>query len=172
MKVLDIIRKARKTCRDSMNKIETIRVIREARPDVGLKGAKDFWEWIDLNGDGLSAPRLAGHWCEEHWQDNEICGCPMLTVEQEKPEVEVAAKTNRSSPSRQEPEPELSDAENVPDPQQQVQAFNCKCGDRQCRNEWHSLAMWLEQDLLNNYRMLLACADARVNVLHGDKESA
>jgi hypothetical protein len=76
MKVLDIIRKARKTFRDSMNKIEVIRVIREARPDIDLKGAKDFWEWIERNGDGLSAPRLACHWCVEHWQDNEICGCP------------------------------------------------------------------------------------------------
>jgi hypothetical protein len=76
--LVSVIHKARKVYRETFNKIEAIKVIRMARPDVGVKGAKDFWDWIDANGDGLSAPKLAGHWCEEHWQDNEICRCPSV----------------------------------------------------------------------------------------------
>lgn len=170
MTLVDVIRKARKESRTSMNKIEAVTLVRKLT-GRGLKEAKDFFDWIDLDGDGLSAPKLAGHWCEGHWQDNEICGCPLQQVEPEKPEIEMAAKTNRSSPARRESEPEMSEAD-APDQQQHVQPFNCKCGNRECRNEWHSLAMWMEQDLIKNYRILLACAEAQVNVLHDDQEPA
>ncbi|MGC2730170.1 MAG: hypothetical protein WA254_13305, partial [Candidatus Sulfotelmatobacter sp.] len=75
MNLVNVIRKARKIFRDENNPIEAIKSIRTTT-GLGLKAAKDFWDWMDANGDGLSAPKLAGHWCEEHWQDNEICGCP------------------------------------------------------------------------------------------------
>lgn len=101
MKIVDIIRKVRTEYRTSMNKIEAVMLIRKLT-GRGLKEAKDFFDWIDANGDGLSAPKLAGHWCEEHWQDNEICGCPSLEIVQEKPKTKVAAETIRSSPSRPE----------------------------------------------------------------------
>jgi hypothetical protein len=75
MKLVEVIRKTQREYRTSMNKIEAVVLVRKLT-GRGLKEAKDFFDWIHANGDGLSAPQLAGHWCEEHWQDNENCGCP------------------------------------------------------------------------------------------------
>ena len=75
MKLADVIRQTRKEYRTSMNKIAAIKLVRMLT-GRGLKEARDFFDWMDVNGDGVSAQRLAAHWCVEHWQDNEICGCP------------------------------------------------------------------------------------------------
>jgi hypothetical protein len=39
--------------------------------------------------------------------------------------------------------------------------FKCKCGDPQCGNEWHRLAMWLAQDR-SNYGRLIALIEEQI----------
>jgi hypothetical protein len=104
MKLVEVIRKTQKEYRTSMNKIEAVMLVRKLT-GRGLKEAKDFFDWMDANGDGLSAPRLAGHWCVEHWQDNESCGCPEgveVVADEPKPRDKPAAATLGSLTSRPE----------------------------------------------------------------------
>ena len=53
-------------------------------------------------------------------------------------------------------------------PPTEEQPFKCKCGDDQCENEWHRLAMWLGEDPVNNYRRLLAYMEEQVAGSAGD----
>ena len=162
MKLVEVIRKARKEYRDSMNKIEAIKLVRKLT-GRGLKEAKDFFDWIDANGDGLSAPKLAGYWCEEHWQDNEICGCPEgVEVVADEQEQTLTAGAGASSgepvpPNRRAmgttfpaPVPVLSESDFAPSGLPTMAAMirlnvKCGCGVRNCKNEYHALATYLNK---------------------------
>jgi hypothetical protein len=162
MNLVNVIRKARKIFRDENNSIEAIKSIRTTT-GVGLKAAKDFWDWMDANGDGLSAPALAGHWCEEHWQDNENCGCPE-GVEVVADEQEQALKAGAGasggepvSPNRRAlgttlpaPVPVLSESDFAPSGLPTMAAMirlnvKCGCGLPNCKNEYHALATYLNK---------------------------
>lgn len=112
MKLLDVIRNARKKYRDTMNKNEAIKSIRMARPDVGLKGAKDFWDWIDAY-DYIPATTLVGLWCEEHWCERRNRGCAVKLAE-----GNAAASYTDSKV-----------------------LIKCKCGRADCTDEFHAYLM-------------------------------
>src|SRR5713226_9749380 len=50
----------------SRNRIEAVKALRAAYPDAGLKGAKDFVDWLETQS--LSIRAAAASWCVEHWQ--------------------------------------------------------------------------------------------------------
>jgi len=73
MNLVNVIRKARKIYRDDNNPIEAIMSIRTTT-GVGLKAAKDFWDWMGYFND-MSATKLAEWWCKDHWRPIGNCGC-------------------------------------------------------------------------------------------------
>src|SRR5271170_2115312 len=73
MNLVNVIRKARKIFRAENNPIEAIKSIR-VMAGVGLKAAKDFWDWMG-NFNGMSATKLAEWWCKDHWCPIGTCGC-------------------------------------------------------------------------------------------------
>ena len=160
--IVSLIRIVRKTYKTTMNKIEAIRAIREFDPtNIDLKMAKNFFDWMDANGDGLSAPKLAGHWCEEHWQDNEICGCPegveVVADEQALTAGAGASGGEPVSPNRRAmgttfpaPVPVLSESDFAPSGLPTMAAMirlnvKCGCGVPNCKNEYHALATYLNK---------------------------
>ena len=64
-KVEKAIRAARKRL-DAGEYIGAVKAVRERYPERGLKGAKDFTDWVRSN-DEENATDLAGTWCEECW---------------------------------------------------------------------------------------------------------
>jgi hypothetical protein len=162
MNLVDMIRQTRKEYRTSMNKIAAIKLVRKLS-GRGLKEAKDFFDWMDVNGDGLSALRLAGHWCEEHWQDNEICGCPkgVEIAADERQIIAVSMEASGGEPASamrpatgttsQAPVPVLSESDFTPSGLPTMAAMirlnvNCRCGVPNCNNEYHALATYLSKN--------------------------
>jgi hypothetical protein len=160
MRLTDVIRQARKEYRTSMDKITAIKLVRKLT-GRGLKEAKDFFDWIDANGDGLSAPKLAGHWCEKHWQDNEICGCPegveVVADEQALTAGAGASGGEPVSPNRRAmstalpaPVPVLSESDFASSGLPMIAAMirlnvKCGCGVPNCKNNYHALATYLNK---------------------------
>ncbi len=53
------------------DKIKAIRLVRERYPDTGLKGAKEFVDWLTTqDSETVFASTMAANWCEEHWLPN------------------------------------------------------------------------------------------------------
>ena len=151
MKLVDVIRKVRKEYYASRDKIAAVKLVRKLTGQ-GLRESKDFFDWIHANGEGLSAPRLAGHWCEEHWQDNEICGCPSVEIADQQ-EQALAASTGASGGTN----PLVEDALPEPIPLEQrakptarpkphptalalieANKDRCPCGYKPCTDEFHA----------------------------------
>jgi hypothetical protein len=134
MNLVNVIRKARKIFRDENNPIEAIKSIRTTT-GVGLKAAKDFWDWMDANGDGLSAPKLAGHWCEEHWQDNENCGCPSVGITHA-----ASAGAEKIMPDLEEFSPSPKPVAAPPSVSDLIRANRdrCPCGRKPCTDGFHA----------------------------------
>jgi hypothetical protein len=65
MNLVNVIRKARKIFRDENNPIDAIKSIRTTT-GVGLKAAKDFWDWMGYFNN-FPATKLSEWWCAEHW---------------------------------------------------------------------------------------------------------
>jgi hypothetical protein len=161
MNLVDMIRQTRKEYRTSMNKIAAIKLVRSLT-GYGLKEARDFFDWLDINGDGVSAARLASHWCLAHWQDNEICGCPesvdFVADERQALAVRIEASggqpasamrppTGTTSPT---PVPVLSESDLTPSGLPTIAAMirlniKCRCGVANCNNEYHALATYLNK---------------------------
>ena len=141
MRLLAVIRNVRKTYRDTMNTIEAIKSIRIARPDVGLKGAKDFWNWIDAY-DYIPATTLVGLWCEGHWCERRNCGCAAST--------NAAGASSGSKPAFEDavsdpiPPERRAKATAEPKPQPNASALieqnrdRCPCGAKPCTDEFHA----------------------------------
>jgi hypothetical protein len=148
---------ARKQLR-SGNRIEAISAVRTAYPETGLKGAKHFVDWLEMQTLSISA--AAANWCVEHW----------LPFDFDQPEGHYnAAHAGREGyalnsavdgamqPSQQlsalEAAGYFSDGEKPKAPSQPVK---CKCGNPFCADQWHRLARWIEADPLGNGRRLSA----------------
>lgn len=161
MKLTDIIRQTRQEYRTSMNKIAAIKLVRNLT-GCSLKEARDFFDWMDINGDGMSATRLAGHWCLTHWQDNEICGCPegvevvadgrqVIAVRMEASDgVPASAMRPATGTTSQTPIQVLSESDFTPSGLPTMAAMirlnvNCRCGVPNCNNEYHALATYLNK---------------------------
>jgi len=162
MRLTDVIRKVRKEYRTSMDKIKAIKLVRKLT-GRGLKEAKDFYDWMDVNGDGLSAPKLARHWCEEHWQDNEICGCPEgveVVADEHEQALKAGAGASGGEPvslnrramgtTFPAPAPVLLESDFAPSGLPTMAAMirlnvKCGCGVPNCKNEYHALARYLNK---------------------------
>ena len=114
-KVEKAIRAARKRL-DAGEYIGAVKAVRERYPERGLKGARDFTDWVRSN-DEENATGLAGTWCEECW---DILPC------------RIGVNHPRPTKTKATPLPENLSAK-------------CKCGDPTCTNPWHYLARWMEQ---------------------------
>jgi hypothetical protein len=126
-KLEKMVSAARKHLR-SGNRIEAIKAVRAACPDAGLKGAKDFVDWLEMQT--LSIRAAAACWCLEHW-----CA---FNFHQAGGHFSVAhAGRNADAPS-------LTPAS---------KAVNCKCGNPVCADLWHRLARWLEEDPGNGRKL-------------------
>jgi len=174
MKLVDVIRQTQKGYRTSINKIAAIKLVRTLT-GCGLKEARDFFNWMDINGDGVSAARLAGHWCLAHWQDNEICGCPE-TVEvaaDERHAIAVSTEASSGEPASamrpatvttsQAPIPELSESDFTASGLPTMAAMirlnrKCRCGVPKCNNEYHALANYLNKSH-SGWRLWCAALD-------------
>ena len=139
----------------SGNRIEAIKAVRAAYPGAGLKGAKDFVDWLEMQALSISA--TAASWCVEHWKPFNF----------DQPEGHyVVAHANALNlntalgggiqPSQQlaalEAAGYFSDGEKPKAPSKPVK---CKCGNPLCADQWHRLARWLEKDC-GNWRRLEA----------------
>jgi hypothetical protein len=124
---------ARKQLR-SGNRIEAVRIVRVAYPDAGLKGAKDFVDWLEAQA--LSTRAVAILWCVEHW-----CA---FNPHQPEGHLHVAHSVHKASA------PNLTPA---------AKPVNCKCGDPVCADLWHRLGRWIEEDP-ENWRKLQAWVKA------------
>ena len=60
-----LVRKAAKK-----DKIEAIKLVRSVYPDTGLRGAKEFVDWLTAQDGETVASTVAANWCEEHWLPN------------------------------------------------------------------------------------------------------
>jgi hypothetical protein len=120
----------------SLNRIEAIKAVRAAYPDAGLKGAKDFVDWLEMQALSI---RAAASWCVKHWQPFNF----------DQPEghyvVAHANALNLNTALRGGMQPS----------QQLTAHVKCKCGNPVCADQWHWLARWLEEDP-GNWRKLEA----------------
>jgi hypothetical protein len=122
---------------DEGNKIGAVKQTRE---DTGYSLSEALRLVHHCEGDhGLTDEELVSSWCGSCRSSLSACECATLASHEGVP----TARELEKAPAR---ESELPN---------QAQAFDCKCGDCQCQNEWHRLAVWLEQDPGRNYRELL-----------------
>ncbi len=147
MNLVNVIRKARKIYRDENNPIETIRSIRTTT-GVGLKAAKDFWDWMG-KFNGMSATRLAEWWCKDHWCPIGNCGC---AVKKELAEANAtgAGTSGVTKPVFDDglPEPippkHRAKATAKPKPEPSASALieankdRCPCRQKPCTDEFHA----------------------------------
>jgi hypothetical protein len=137
----------------SHNRIEAIKAVRAAYPDAGLKGAKDFVDWLEMQA--LSIRAAAASWCIEHWQ--------AFNFDQPEGHYVVAhadalnlknARDGGVRPSQQlaalKAAGYFSDGEK---PKSPSKSAKCKCGNPVCIDQWHRLARWLEEDLGNSRKL-------------------
>ncbi len=145
---------ARKRLR-SGHRIQAIKAVSAAYPDAGLKGAKDFVDWLEMQALSISA---AASWCVEHWQPFNF----------DQPEghyivahADDALTLNTAVGGGMQPSQLLaalkaagyfSDGEK---PKAPSKSAKCKCGNPVCADQWHRLARWLEEDA-GNWRKLEA----------------
>jgi hypothetical protein len=109
----------------SGNRIEAIKAVRAAYPDAGLKGAKDFVDWLEMQVLSISA--TAAGWCVKHWQPFNF----------DQPEGHyLVAHTDALN---------LTTALDDGMPPS-LQPVKCKCGNSFCTDRWHRLARWLGED--------------------------
>ena len=134
-----LIQKVRREYRKSMNQINAITVIRESVPDeIGLKGSKEFFDYIRDWDDGFTAGDIALGWCPKHWcahsmDHNESCVNGYdgtSTLEMFEAAKTVAAKS---------PQAKVAECD---------RPYQCSCGvgktaDPSCTNEWHKAAYWI-----------------------------
>ena len=151
-KLEKIVSAARRLLR-SHNRIEAIKTVRAAYPDAGLKGAKNFVDWLEMQA--LSIRAAAASWCVKHWQP--------FNFDQTEGHYIVAhaevfnlktALGGGMLPSQQlaalESAGYFSDGEK---PKAPSKSANCKCGNPVCADQWHRLARWLEGDLGNSRKL-------------------
>jgi hypothetical protein len=112
----------------SGNRIEAIKAVRAAYPDAGLKGAKDFIDWLEMQA--LTIRAVAACWCLEHW-------CAFNFHQPEGHFIVVHSEREGYAPS-------LTPAS---------KPVNCKCGNPVCANLWHRVARWLEEDVGNGLKL-------------------
>lgn len=120
-----------------MNKIEAIKSIRMARPDVGLESAKDFWDWIDAY-DYIPATTLVGLWCEGHWCEQRNCGCAVKLAEANAAGTDALLgepmTDNRKSALAEKDSMTASGTDSKV-------LIKCKCGRSDCTDEFHAYLM-------------------------------
>jgi len=130
-----LVRRVRKVAR--LNKIDGIRMIREAFPKRGFKNAKDFFDWID--GYDCPATIVAGQWCRECWCDRVYCKFD---------HDPVLGFTVAAAPAKTKVTDEVAlKIETV-----KVPKTACRCGDAKCADPWHAAGMWVGQQ--GNYAKL------------------
>jgi hypothetical protein len=143
LKMSTVIRRLRVRL-DSGNKIEAVK---QARKDAGYSLHEALRLVQHCEGyHGLTNEELAFLWCGSCRNSPSACQCAAPASRDSKPtlaQVEEHAVRQAQPPTEEQP-------------------FKCKCGDHQCENEWHRLAMWLMQDPVNNYRRLLAYMEEQV----------
>lgn len=118
------VRAARRQLR-SGNRIEAINAVRAAYPDAGLKGAKDFVDWLGMQALSLSA--AAAGWCVKHWQPFNFDQPEGHYVVAHTEALKLNTTLNGGMQASRQP-------------------VNCKCGNPVCANQWHRLARWLGED--------------------------
>jgi hypothetical protein len=138
MSLVNVIRKARRIFRDENNPIEAIKSIRMTT-GVGLKAAKDFWNWMGYFND-MSATKLAEWWCQDHWCPIGDCGCAMKN--------ELAEANTAGASKFVGTKPAFEDALSEPIPPQhratataEPRTVECKCGRADCANKFHAYLM-------------------------------
>jgi hypothetical protein len=139
----------------SGNRIEAIKAVRAVYPDAGLKGAKDFVDWLEMRA--LSITAAAASWCVMHWQPFNFDQPEGHYIVAHADALNLnAALGGGMQPSQQlaalEAAGYFSDGEKPKAPSKSVK---CKCGNPVCANQWHRLARWLEEDP-GNWRRLEA----------------
>ena len=147
-KLVKIVSAARRQLR-SHNRTEAIKAVRAAYPDAGLKGAKDFVDWLEMQAVSIRA--AAASWCVKHWQPFNF----------DQPEGHYVAahadalNLNTAIGGGMQPSQLLvaleaagyfSDGEK---PKAPSKSAKCRCGNPVCADQWHRLARWLEEDLGN-----------------------
>jgi hypothetical protein len=169
-KLTKTVRKARRV--GLMNKIEAIKIVREAYPEAGLKCAKDFYEMVTGEWEHVPATSMAACWCIEHWCDRLQCRCPLLdvwcsacdrpitglTFEQRKEHYNecnggiVAAAGAAKAPKQDE----SVQTEGL------VVGAGCGCKPsamkKDCADPWHRAAWWIGQP--GNYAKLMTWIEA------------
>lgn len=146
MRLVDVIRKARKTYRDTGNDNQAIFEVRTARPDVGLEGAQSFWAWIRTLKD-IFASELSKWWCEKHWQpvgkceiQQYVCAKPWGTSQTN---AATAGATGGTKPVFDEGvlsdsvTPEFCDKVTATSNIEQNKD-RCPCGRKPCTDEFHA----------------------------------
>jgi len=134
MKLLDVIRRARKRYRATGNENEAVMAIRMSYPDRSLKDAKDFWDWMK-HFETFSATELAKWWCDNHWCQLGRCKC---NIEQNN-----AAGASASAGSKRDFQSGLCE-QAIPSPLpsalSSIEANKCLCicGTKSCTDEFHA----------------------------------
>ena len=138
-----LVRRVRKA--DEINRIEAIKMVRTAFPEVGLKGAKDFVLWMPGS---VPATTVAGQWCRECWNDR--IHCDHDPVMQDMPEEDVqivnAMATAMTKGAGEVAAPRIDIVE--------LPKAACRCGDAKCADPWHAAGVWVGQP--GNYAKLQA----------------
>jgi len=125
------------------NKIEAVK---QARSDTGYSLHEALRLVQHCEGDNdLTDEALALLWCDPCRNSLPACQCAAVASR----EQETTAKPVEDA---QAPQPASA---------KKAQSFKCRCGDNQCENEWHRIAMWLAQDPAN-YGRLLAYIEEQV----------
>jgi len=152
LKMSTVVRRLRVRL-DSGNKIEAVK---QARKDAGYSLHEALRLVQHCEGDhDLPDNALALSWCDPC--RNSLRSCQCAPADEQKPEA-TSADCDDAIVGQLE---EADDA----------QPFKCKCGDHQCKNEWHRLAMWLGEDPAS-YGRLLAYVEAQVTSSAASDEEA
>lgn len=137
----------------SGNRIEAVKILRVAYPDAGLKGAKDFVDWLEMQD--LSTSEAAASWCVEHWKPFNFDQSGGYYFVAHTNALNLNATVDDGMhPSQQHSALEaagyFSDGEQ---PKAPSKSAKCKCGNPVCADQWHRLARWLEEDPRNWSRL-------------------
>ena len=133
---------------------DKISAVKQARKDAGYSLSEALRLVQHCEGyHGLTNEELAFLWCGSCRNSPSACQC--------------------AAPARRDSKPTLAQvgehAVRQAQPPTEEQPFKCKCGDEQCENEWHRLAMWLGEDPAN-YGRLLAYIEAQVTSSAANEE--
>ncbi len=138
MNLVNVIRKVRKIYRDQNNPIEAIKSIRTIT-GVGLKAAKDFWDWMG-HFNGMSATKLAEWWCQHHWCPIGTCGCAVGKQLAEASATGTAASNPATlNEAREEALSEpISDELRKTLKPAEASKLPCPCGRKPCTDGFHA----------------------------------